>query len=171
MEATIVSLIGITLGVTLLLLGKNLPLFAAAAGFLIGFILTQQIVPGETMTALIAAVILAIIGLILATIARSGARLVFQIMGAVAGAGVLLLLGQLLGIADGAASWIIMFIGAVIGFGLMARFFKLGVIILTSLLGASLIVNGLEAFVALPSIVGTLITLGLTAIGFLYQRR
>ncbi|MCS7055646.1 MAG: hypothetical protein NZM18_05670 [Thermoflexales bacterium] len=171
MESIAISLIAIALGLALLLLGKNLPLFAAAAGFLIGFILAQQIVPGQTMTALIAAAILAVIGLVIATTSRRGAQLIFQIMGAVAGAGVLLLLGQLLGIAGGIASWIILFIGALIGFILMARFFKLGIIILTSLLGASLIVYGLGAFVTLPSIVSLLITLGLAVIGFLYQRR
>lgn len=170
MEGITGGLIGIALGAAVLLLGKNLRLFAAAAGFLIGFILTQQVIPGALLTALIVAGILALIGVVLITLARGGVRLVLQIMGAVAGAGILLWLGQSLGIASGLASWIIAFIGALVGFGLMARFFALGIIVLTSLLGASLIVNGLSSFIALPSVVSTVITLVLAAIGFFYQR-
>ncbi len=171
MEGITSGLIGIALGVAVLLLGKNLRLFAAAAGFLVGFILIRQIIPGAFLTALIVAVVAALIGLVLVTLARSGTRLVLQIMGAVAGAGILLWLGQSLGIASGLMAWIIAFIGALVGFGLMARFFNLGIIVLTSLLGASLIVNGLGSFITLPGVVSTVITLVLAAIGFFYQRR
>ncbi|MCS6848579.1 MAG: hypothetical protein RMN52_12815 [Anaerolineae bacterium] len=170
MEGITSGLIGIALGAAVLLLGKNLRLFAAAAGFLIGFVLTRQIFPNAFLMALIVAAILALIGVVLITVARGGTRLVLQIMGAVAGAGILLWLGQSLGIAPGLASWFIAFVGALIGFGLMARFFDLGIIALTSLLGASLIVNGLSSFIPLPDIISTVITLVLAAVGFFYQR-
>lgn len=170
MEGITSGLIGIALGAAVLLLGKNLRLFAAAASFLIGFVLTRQILPGAFLTALIVAVILALIGVVLITLARGGMRLVLRIIGAVAGAGILLWLGQSLGIASGLASWIIAFIGALVGFGLMARFFDLGIIVLTSLLGASLIVNGLGSFISLPDVISTVITLALAAVGFFYQR-
>lgn len=165
------GLIGIALGAAVLLFGKDLRVFGAAAGFLIGFTVTQQVAPDALSTALIAAVILAIIALILVAVAGGAARLLIQLIGAVAGAAVSLWLGQLFGFATGVASWIVIFIGALIGFGLMARFFNTGVIILASLLGASLIVNGLGTFIALPSEINFLITLGLIAIGFFYQRR
>jgi hypothetical protein len=165
------GLTGIALGVAVLLWGRNVPLFAAAAGFLAGFSLAQRVIPGELATALIVAVVAALIGLVLVALARSGTRLVLQIMGAVAGAGIALGLVQWLGSASGPMAWGIAFIGALIGFGLMARFFDLGIILLTSLLGASLIVNGWGSFMALPSGVSTVITLGLAAIGFFYQHR
>ncbi len=171
METPLSGLISIALGIAVLLLGKNLRLFAAAAGFLIGFVLTRQIIPGTPiLVALIVAAVLALISLILIIIARGGIQLVLQIMGALAGAGILLWLTESLGLASGLVSWIIAFIGALIGFGLMARFFGLGIIALTSLLGASLIVSGLNAFIPLSDGVGTIITLVLAAVGFLYQR-
>ncbi|BCX05210.1 MAG: hypothetical protein KatS3mg053_3148 [Candidatus Roseilinea sp.] len=170
MEVITSGLIGIALGAAVLLLGKNLRLFAAAAGFLIGFILTRQLIPGAFLTALIVAVILALIGAVLITLARGGMRLLLQIMGAIAGAGILLWLGESLGLASGLASWIIAFIGALIGFSLMARFFNLGIIALTSLLGASLIVSGLRSFIVLPDGISTAITIVLAAVGFFYQR-
>lgn len=171
MEGTTSGLVGIALGVAVLLLGKNLHLFAAAAGFLAGFILIRQVIPDAFLTALIVAVVAALIGLVLVSLAHSGTRLVLQIIGAVAGAGILSWLGQSLGVASGPMTWIMAFIGALIGFGLMARFFDLGIIVLTSLLGASLIVNGLDSFIALTSGVSTAIALGLAVIGFFYQRR
>lgn len=173
------GLIAIALGSAVLLFGKDLRVFGAAAGFLIGFTITRQVVPEAFFGALIVAtvpaiiiwLVLPIILLILVLVLGSTARLILQILGAVAGAAILLWLGQSLGLPAGVASWGAAFMGAVIGFGLMAHFFELGVIILASLLGASLIVNGLEAFIVLPSVVSILIALSLVVVGFLYQRR
>lgn len=165
------GLISIALGVAVLLLGKNLRLFAAAAGFLIGLSVMNLLFPGgSVLTAAIVAVILAIVAVVLLAVARGGVRLVLRIIGAIAGAAIALWLLESLGVNLGLVNWIIALAGALTGFGLMARFFNLGIIILTSLLGASLIIGGVEKFVPLGDGVTTLLTLALAVVGILFQR-
>lgn len=171
METIPGGLISIALGIAVLLLGKNLRLFAAAAGFLIGLSVANLLFSSAGMlTALLIAAPLAVLGVILITIAKGGVQLVVRIIGAVAGAAITLWLLKSLGVNLGAVDWLLAILGAVVGFGLMARFFTLGIILLTSLLGASLIVSGVGEFIQLGSGVGTLLTIALAVIGFLYQR-
>ncbi len=158
MEQITVGLLSIALGVIALLSRGNLHLFTAAAGFLIGWVLAQQIIPGALPVTLTVAVVLALTGVVLVALVRGGIQVVLQIVSAVAGAGVLLWLSQSLSTPSGLTPWVIALVGALIGFGLTARLFKLGITILTVLLGASLILHGLSLlFNALPSVVGTVI--------------
>lgn len=165
------GLVSIALGIAVLLLGKNLRLFAAAAGFLIGLRVMDLIAPGgSALTAAIVGVVLAIVGVILITLARGAVQLVVQIIGAVAGAAIAMWLLDSLGINLDWLNWVIALVGAVVGFGLMARFFNLGLIFLTSLIGASLITAGAGKFIPLGDGVSTLLTIGLAIVGVLYQR-
>lgn len=171
MEGITGGLASIALGAALLLFGKNLRLFGAAAGFFIGFVLTQQLFPGTSvLLTLILSAALALGGAILVILARSSLQLFIQVVGAVAGAAVVLWLLQSLGIASGLAAWIIALVGAFVSFGLMARFYNLGIVILTALVGASLIVKGVGTLIPLGDGVGTVLTLALAAGGFFYQR-
>jgi hypothetical protein len=171
MEGITGGLASIALGAALLLFGKNLRLFGAAAGFFIGFVLTQQLFPGTSvLLTLILSAALALGGAILVILARSSLQLFIQVVGAVAGAAVVLWLLQSLGIASGLAAWIIALVGAFVSFGLMARFYNLGIVILTALVGASLIVKGVGALIPLDGGIGTVLTLVLAAGGFFYQR-
>ncbi|MCL6511689.1 MAG: hypothetical protein K6U78_13500 [Anaerolineae bacterium] len=171
MEGITGGLASIALGAALLLFGKNLRLFGAAAGFFIGFVLTQQLFPGTSvLLTLILSAALALGGAILVILARSSLQLFIQVVGAVAGAAVVLWLLQSLGIASGLAAWIIALVGAFVSFGLMARFYNLGIVILTALVGAGLIVKGVGTLIPLGDGVGTVLTLALAAGGFFYQR-
>lgn len=165
------GLVSIALGIAVLLLGKNLRLFAAAAGFLIGLRVMDLIAPGgSALTAAIVGVVLAIVGVILITLARGAVQLVVQIVGAVAGAAIAMWLMDSLGINLDWLNWVIALVGAVVGFGLMARFFSLGLIFLTSLVGASLVISGAGKFIPLGDGVSTVLTIGLAIVGVLYQR-
>lgn len=161
MEQLTVGLISLALGIVALLLRKNLHLFAAATGFLIGWALAQQIIPSAPLATLTVAVVLALTGAVFVALVRSGIQVVLQIASAAAGAGILLWLGQSLSTLSGLTPWVIALVGALIGFGLTARLFELGITILTVLLGASLILHGVSSlFNALSSLVSTVIVAG-----------
>jgi hypothetical protein len=166
------SVIAIGLGIAVLFLGRNLRLFAAAAGFLIGVSLVQALVPGGSLLlAVLFGAALAVLGVILLAIGKGFVQLIVQIIGAVASAGIALWLLQSLGLEAGLVNWIIAIAAAVAGFVLMARFFDVGIIILTSLLGASLIARGMQAILPLSDGVSTVATLALAVIGIIVQRR
>ena len=171
MEATLIAIVSIGIGVAVLFLGKNLRLFAIAAGFLFGIQLAAILNAGLLMGLLIGAV-LAIVGVVLLALGKTLIALVMQLIGAAAGASALSWLLSSIGIHGGLLGGIIIAaVGAIIGFILMARFYNWGLIILTSLIGASLIVSGVNFFIPLGDGVTTAATLVLTVIGFFLQRR
>jgi hypothetical protein len=171
-ESTTTAIIAIALGIAVLFLGKNLRFFAAAAGFLIGISFITALFPGQVLAGLILGVALAVLFVILLGIGKGFVQLIVRIIGALAAAAVAMWLLDSLGLNLGLLNWIIAIVAAVAGFVLMARFFDLGLIIITSLIGASLIVNGVQSLI--PQIsdgIATLATLALTVVGFFLQRR
>lgn len=171
MEATIVAVVSIAIGVAVLFLGKNLRLFAIAAGFLFGIQLAAILNAGLLMGLLLGAV-LAIVGVVLLALGKTLIALVMQLIGAAAGASTLSWLLGSIGIQGGLLGGIVIAaVGAIIGFILMARFYSWGLIILVSLIGASLIVSGVNFFIPLGDGVTTAATLLLTVIGIFLQRR
>jgi hypothetical protein len=96
--------------------------------------------------------------------------LLFRIAGALAGAAITLWLFRTLGLDTGILALVALVVGGLIGFLLMARFFDVGVIVLTSLLGASLIVNGVNDVIPLGNGITTIATIVIAVLGFLFQR-
>jgi hypothetical protein len=172
METLTTGIIGLALGMAVLFLGKSLRLFAMATGFLIGVSVMQALFPGGSLlVAALVGVALAIAGAVLLAVAKGFVQLIIQLLGALAGAGIAMWLASTLGIAPGLFTLIAALAGAVIGFILMARFFDIGIIILTSLLGASLVANAMQSFLPLSDGVSTIATLILALVGFIVQRR
>lgn len=170
-ETLLGAIISIGLGAALVFLGKNLRLLAAAAGFLLG-IQFVNLFNGGLLVGLVAGAILAVIFIVLLAIGKTIISLVIQLIGAAAGASVLAWLLQSIGINPGIAGGIIVAaIGAVLGFILMARFYDWGLIILVGLVGASLIVSGVNYFIPLGDGVTTVATIALAAVGALVQKR
>jgi hypothetical protein len=98
--------------------------------------------------------------------------LIVQLIGAAAGAAILLWLLNSIGLDLGLLGNIIIAgVGAVAGFFLMARFYDLGLVILISLVGASLIVNGVNYFIPLGDGVTTLATVAITVVGVILLQR
>ena len=62
-------------------------------------------------------------------------------------------------------------VGAVGGFFLMARFYDLGLLILISLVGASLIVSGVNYFIPLGDGITTVATIAITVVGVILLQR
>ena len=136
-------LIFLILGLLLLFFGRALFwLFVAAAGFLVGVEAAPLILPhGSEMLVLAAAVILGIIGAVLAIFVQ---KLAVALAGFVAG-GYLgaELFAPLLGGAGikYAGAWLCFVIGGIIGAIVMVAFFNWALIILSSFQGAHLIVR------------------------------
>lgn len=171
-ESALGALVSIGVGVALIFLGKNLRMFAAAVGFLLGLQLIA-LFNGGLLLGLIVGGLLAIGGVILLRLGKTFIGLIVQLIGAAAGAAILLWLLNSIGLDLGLlASIIIAGVGAVAGFFLMARFYDLGLTILISLVGASLIVNGVNYFITLGDGVTTALTIAITVVGvILLQRR
>lgn len=170
-ESTTTAIIAIALGITVLFLGKNLRLFAAAAGFLIGTAFMTALFPTQILAALIVGAVAAIGLVILLALGKGFVQLILRIIGAIAAAAIALWLLRTLGIAPSLLSWLVAAAAGVGGFFLMARFFDVGLIILTSLIGASLIVSGVGSFITLGNGVSTIATIALAVVGFFLQRR
>jgi hypothetical protein len=171
MDRIVSALVSIAIGVAVLLYGRRINWFAAAAGFLIGLGLMHALFPASTLlTALLVAIALGVGGFILGTFGTGIMRLLFRIMGALAGAAITLWLLRLFGLDTGVLGLAGLVVGGLIGFVLIQRYFELGVIVLTSLLGASLIVGGVNTVVPLGNVIATAATLGVAVLGFLFQR-
>jgi hypothetical protein len=170
-ESALGALISIGVGVALIFLGKNLRMFAAAVGFLLGLQLIA-LFNGGLLLGLIVGGLLAIGGVILLRLGKTFIGLIVQLIGAAAGAAILLWLLNSIGLDLGLLGNIIIAgVGAVAGFFLMARFYDLGLVILISLVGASLIVNGVNYFIPLGDGVTTLATVAITVVGVILLQR
>ena len=154
------SIVELVLGVTLLVLGRKLFwLMVAVAGFAVGWILAPQFFPdGQEHVPLIAGIVLGLLGALAGVFAQKVAVL---LGGFLAGGYVLMLLSRgALAIPE----WIPFVAGGILGALFMKWMFEWTLILLTSLLGALLIVSGLGVetewhvwSVAILSVVGVVI--------------
>jgi hypothetical protein len=170
-ESALGALISIGIGVALIFLGKNLRMFAAAVGFLLG-VQFVALFSNSLLLGLIVGGVLAIGGVILLRLGKTFIGLIVQLIGAAAGAGILLWFLSSIGLNLGVLGNIIVAgVGAVAGFFLMARFYDLGLLILVSLVGASLIVSGVNYFITLGDGVTTVATIAITVVGIILLQR
>lgn len=133
------TFINAILGAALLLTGRKLFwLFVAAAGFVTGFQLTTRYFQGaeglSIIVGLVVGAIFAILAIFLQTIA-------IGIAGFLAGGYILQTLIAMLGFETAASTWIIFIIGGITGVLLVSFLFDWAIITLSSLAGASLLVQ------------------------------
>jgi len=158
------SIMNAIFGGALLLAGRKLFwLFVAVLGFLAGFQFTSSVWQGPEGLAIIVGLV---IGIIFALLAIFLQAIAIGIAGFLAGGYILTVLANMIGLeAVGALSWIIYIAGGVIGVILVSFLFDWAIITLSSLAGASLVV---EAF--LPErAMGNLIFFILFVIGVVVQ--
>lgn len=148
----------IAIGVAVLLLGNRLAVLGAAVGALVGVVLLK-LFPGlasELWVQLAIVAGLALLGFFVAGFARGIIDVVILVIGALAGAAIVLGFLDLLSLNWGVMNWILAVAGAVIGFILMRRGRRgskdWGMIILSSLIGALLVGRGLVELI--PSMKG-----------------
>jgi hypothetical protein len=134
------GVINLILGGALLLAGRKLFwLFVGAAGFLTGMQLATRFWQGPDLLAIIVGLV---IGVIFALLAIFLQALVIGIAGFLIGGYVLTVLATMLGIdVTGVMTWVIYAVGGVIGLILVSFLFDWAIITLSSLAGASLIIQ------------------------------
>jgi hypothetical protein len=136
------GIITILLGIGLLAAGRRLFwLFVGAAGFLAGVQFAQQAWNGPEAVALItglaAGILFAALAIFLKTIA-------IGIAGFLAGGSILVGMAGIFGIEGGAATLVIYIVGGILGVILIGYLFDWALITLSSLAGASMIIQSLE---------------------------
>ena len=157
------SVISLILGAALLIAGRKLFwLFVGAAGFVAGLQLATQFWQGPEILAIIVGLVVGVIFALLAIFLQSVA---IGVAGFLAGGYILTVLAGMIGLEQGAFSWIVYIIGGIIGVLLVIFLFDWALITLSSLAGASLITQAL----ILPSGIGGVIFLALVILGVLIQ--
>jgi hypothetical protein len=157
------SVISLILGVALLVAGRKLFwLFVGAAGFVTGMQLATQFWQGPELLAIVIGLVVGVIFALLAIFLQSVA---IGIAGFLAGGYSLTVLAGMIGLNQGAFSWIVYIIGGIIGVLLIIYLFDWAIITLSSLAGASLIT---QAFL-LPSGIGGVIFIVLVIVGVVIQ--
>lgn len=166
------ALVQIVLGGILLFAGRRLFwLLAAGAGFVLGLFVTQRVL-GDLSEAAQVIVPLAVAALF-AVLALVGLRFVIGLVGFVAGG---IALGRLLAALNlvptepnTLLSLLVFVVGGIAGALLLARLFELGLAILSSLLGAEILLAGIHGWVDLPDPLGAIALLALLVIGVVVQ--
>jgi hypothetical protein len=165
----------IVLGATVLALGRRLAVLGAAVGGLLGVVLLR-LIPGSADLLIQFGVVLALAlaGFFAAAFARGIIDVVILVLGALAGAGIVLGILDLFSIDLGLMNWLLAVVGGVVGLMLIRRSRRSsrdwGMIILAGLVGGLLVTRGLT--ILLPSIqglIGTLIFLVLAGASIAYQ--
>ena len=157
------SVISLILGGALLIAGRKLFwLFVGAAGFVAGMQLTTQFWQGPELLAIIIGLVVGVVFALLAIFLQSVA---IGAAGFLAGGYILTVLAGMIGLNQGAFSWIVYIIGGIIGVLLVVFLFDWAIITLSSLAGASLITQA----VVLPAGIAGVAFLALVIIGVVIQ--
>ena len=157
------SIVSLLLGIALLVAGRKLFwLFVGAAGFVAGLQLATQFWRGPEIMAIIIGLVVGVVFALLAIFLQGVA---IGVAGFLAGGYVLTTLASMIGLNQGAFSWLIYLMGGIIGVLLVIFLFDWALITLSSLVGASLITQSL----VLPSSTAGIIFLALVILGVVIQ--
>lgn len=164
----------IAIGIAVLAFGKRLAVLGAAVGALLGLALLRFI-PGSSsspLLALLIPILLAVIGFFVAGFAKGIVNIVLIVLGALAGAAIMLGFLDLFNTTTGFIYWILAILGGVIGVILVNRFKDWAMIILAGLVGGLLVTRGLTSWLPfLQGVAGTLLVLVLAGASIFYQGR
>ena len=165
----------IVVGIAVLLFGKRLSVLGAAVGALLGFVLQSLLPSPELWLQIVLVLGLALLGFFTATFARGIIDIVILVIGAMAGAGIVLGFLNLFNLDWGIINWLLAVVGGVAGFMLIRSLRDnkndWGMIILASLIGSLLVTRGVTSLI--PSLRGTLLMslllAGLFVFGVIYE--
>ncbi len=171
LNALVAAVALIVFGLLALLLGKRLFwLFAGIVGFALGWWLISLLLPPNT-DPLLHVLVGVIVGLILAGLSRFLGKWAIRIVSAIAGFVILPMLLGNLGMLGGISEFLWAVLGAILGFVLALVLADWTLIFLSSILGAGLILNGVQAFVSLGDAIRLIIGFILIAVGVIIQSR
>lgn len=157
------NLINLLLGAALLVAGRKLFwLFIGIVGFITGVQLAARFWDGPEWTAIVIGIV---VGLLFALLAVFIEALAIGIAGFLVGGFVLTTFTNMLGFTDGLLFWLFFAIGGMVGLLLVMFLFDWALIVLSSLAGASLVVQALFA----EGGPGSLVFIGLFLLGLIIQ--
>ncbi|MDH3524008.1 MAG: DUF4203 domain-containing protein [Acidobacteriota bacterium] len=138
--ATLGGPLAIAAGLVLLLFGRRLYwLLAAAVGFVVVVTLSRRLLPElDEGTLLWASLLCGVAGAFVAVLAQ---RLLLGVVGGLAGAVIALWQVQQLGMERGLAWLVAAVVGGLVGGWLLSRLFEVALAVLSSLLGAQLVID------------------------------
>ncbi len=137
------NILRILIGILVLTLGRRLFwLFVGVVGFALGFTFATDLFQGQPEWLII--VIALGVGLLGALLAVFVQQIAIGVAGFVGGGYITLTVANALGWDPGPAAWLPFLIGGIIGLVLMIVLFDWALIILSSLVGASLIVQAIQ---------------------------
>ena len=161
MAATISAL----LGASLLVLGRKIFwLLVGAIGFGVGLQLTERLWPGPGAPGLLFGLLVGVVFALLAIFLQSVA---IGVAGFFGGGYILLGLARLVGFEQGPLAWGAFILGGILGAILVGALFNWSLILLSSMVGASMIVNALDPARGMAAI----LLIGLTILGIVIQSR
>jgi asparagine N-glycosylation enzyme membrane subunit Stt3 len=161
----------IAIGLAVLALGKRLAVLGAAVGALLGVGLLN-LFPGSAtpLTVLLIPGLLAVIGFFVAGFAKGIVDIVLLVLGALAGAAIVLGFLNLFNLTTGLIVLLLAVLGGVVGLVLVRRFKDWAMIILAGLIGGLLVTRGLTIWLPfLQGAIGTLLVIVLAGVGIAYQ--
>jgi hypothetical protein len=161
----------IAIGVAVLVFGKRLSVLGAAVGAILGAAILN-LLQGNTSLLISLLIVggLAALGFFGATFAKGIVNIVLLVFGAIAGAAIAIILLDLFNLDALWLNFLVALAGGVVGLILIQRFSDWGMIILSGLIGALLIVRGLAIwFPTLDGTLGTLVVTALAAVAIIYQ--
>jgi len=161
---TLPVVVRLALGAALLLVGRRLYwLFVAAAGFMLGLLIADQLI--GTQDALLRLAIGLGLGLLGAVLANVFQRAVIGLAGFVLAASATLLLLPILGIDVGDYGWLVAIVAGIVGVVLVQVVFDWALIVLSAYAGANLLVSSLQPMLSLDTTLSTVALLLLLLIG------
>jgi len=162
----------IIFGAVLLLAGRRLYwLLAAGAGFVLGFLLAQAILREQPENVIL--VVALVVAVIFAVLAVVGQKFVIGLVGFIAGGIGLLRLLEVFNIGaiepSTVLSVVVFIAGGILGAILLSTLFDLGLVILSTLVGAQILLGGLGQLVELPAELTTVALIALIVVGLVIQ--
>ena len=163
----------IAIGIAVLVFGKRLAVMGAAVGALLGVGLLRLLnIPlTDVLLTLLIPGLLAVIGFFVAGFAKGIINIVLLVLGALAGAAIVLAFLDLFRINAGLLDWILAIVGGVVGLILVRRYHDWALIILAGVIGGLLVTRGLSAWLPFlnDSLVGTLLVIVLAGGSIVYE--
>ena len=156
----------------MLVLGKRLAVLGAAVGALLGVALLSLLSPtGAPLLQLTVVILMAVIGFFVAGFAKGIVKIVLLVIGALAGAAIVLAFFNLFQIESSWFVWLMAVVGGVVGLILVRRYNDWAMIVLAGLIGGLLVTRGLSAWLPIlqEGIWGTLLVIVLAGGGIAYQ--
>jgi hypothetical protein len=163
----------IAIGIAVLVVGKRLAVMGAAVGALLGVALLYLFnvkVTDNLLLALLIPGLLAVIGFFVAGFAKAIVNIVLLVLGALAGAAIVLAFFNLFNVGSTLFVWILAVVGGVVGLIMVRRYHDWAMLIFSGLVGGLLVTRGLSEWMSfLQGAIGTLLVIVLAGGSIILQ--